>query len=133
MENCLKPLNWTLFEEAGAEEDRYFDRNPGSEEYRTTFDCIVVVRKAFVSTELESYMVFALLVAVVHTGVDRMELENTAVADTPVVRTSVEYKANCMFVRKQLPFEDYTTSLALECRLLQQKKSFESTGKQDWK
>ena len=128
MRNCLQPLNWTPFEEAGAAEDMNFVHKPNSAAYRTTFDCIEVVRMEAANTELERCIAHVRLMAAAHIGVARMAVENTVAERMIVDRTADENRENRMIVRKERSFEGYTTSLALECRSLQQR----NMGKPDW-
>ena len=126
--NCLQLLNWTPFEEVGAAEDTNCAHKPDSAVYRTTFDCIEAVRIEVVNTELERCIAYARLMAADHIGVARMAVENTVAARMIVDRMADEYRANRMIVHKERSFEGCTTSLALECRSLQQR----NMGKQDW-
>ena len=110
--NCLKLLNWTLFEDSWAAADENSVRRLDCVVYQTTSDCIEVVRKEFVNMALERCMAFDRLTETVHTGADRMAVENTVAVGMTAVRMTVEYRANYMRARKAKEFVNYTRFLA---------------------
>ena len=73
-----------------------FDRKLDSADYRTTFDCAVVVRMETANMEREGYKAFVRLFVVVQTAPDCMAAENTVVVDRFAVRTTVENRKNYM-------------------------------------
>ena len=61
---------------------------------------------------LERCMAFDRLTETVHTGTDRMAVENTVAVGMTAARMTVEYRANYMLARKAKEFVNYTRFLA---------------------
>ena len=88
-----------LEDSEAADEDANSDRKLDSVDYRTSIDCIAVVRKETVDTELARCTAFDRQIAVVQTETDRMAIENTVVVDMFADRMAVENNENYTPVR----------------------------------